>query len=66
MSSVVMRVLDFLCGMPTGHTSMRATDYREMMLATDGEVMACGSLYRIVGKHIGAGVYDVSLKRRNP
>ena len=37
---------------------------RETLLDTDGYVMACGRLWDIKSKHLGAGVYRISLARR--
>jgi hypothetical protein len=46
-------------------TTMDKKDLRELLLATDGCIIACGVLYDIKAKHLGAGVYRVSLKRTN-
>jgi len=37
---------------------------REILLATGGDIIACGELYDIKNKHLGAGVYKIFLKRR--
>ena len=44
-------------------TTMRTTEYRETLLATDGQIIACGYLWRIRGQSLGAGVYRVTLTR---
>lgn len=46
-------------------TTMGKKDLKELLLATDGCVIACGCLYDIKSKHIGAGVYRVWLHRSN-
>ena len=45
--------------------TMDRKDLREVLLDTGGSVLARGSLYDITPKHLGAGVYKVTLKRRN-
>lgn len=39
--------------------------YRQMLLSTDGWIMAQGSSYDLVGKSLGVGVYRVTLRRRS-
>lgn len=61
------RQLNFLCGSPKyGHTTMLIDDLRQVLLETGGNVMACGYLWDIKSKHLGAGVYKVSLELANP
>lgn len=57
------RVAQFLASMPAGHTTVTRGQLRELLLRSDGTMMACGSLYNIRAKHIGAGVYSVRLVR---
>ena len=45
-------------------TTMTRKDLKETLLSTNGWVMACGTLWDIRSKHIGAGVYEVFLKER--
>jgi len=45
------------------HTTMDRKDLKELLLATGGQTLACGKLYDIKTKHLGAGVYKVYLKR---
>lgn len=60
------RQLNFLCGCPEwGNTTMTTEDFRTILLETGGNVMACGYLWDIVGNHLGAGVYKVTLKPFN-
>jgi hypothetical protein len=43
--------------------TMTAADYRKALLYhSDGCILACGRLWDIVGKPMGAGVYLVSLR----
>lgn len=35
---------------------------KETLLATDGRILACGNLWSIKSKHLGVGVYEVTLK----
>jgi hypothetical protein len=52
--------------MPTlAKATMDKKDLKELLLATDGCVIACGVLYDIKTKHLGAGVYKVWLSRSN-
>ncbi len=41
-------------------------ELKELLLNTGSNIIACGRLYDIVTKHLGAGVYKVSLKPTNP
>jgi hypothetical protein len=56
--------LNFLASMPTGSTTMTEHDLRTILLETGGDMLACGRLYEIVPKHIGAGIYRVTLVLR--
>lgn len=60
------RQLNFLAGMPSGHTTMTREDLRTVLMETGGNMLACGRLYDIVGRDIGAGVYRVSLTPTHP
>ena len=42
-------------------TTMTRKQLRETLLDTDGKILSCGRLRTIISKHIGAGVYEVSL-----
>jgi hypothetical protein len=66
MTAECERVLQHLCGNPLGSETMTTKAYRELQLATGAQVMSCGSLYRIKGRSLGAGVYEVSLVRWKP
>lgn len=44
--------------------TMTRNQLKETLLATDGWVMACGRIWDIRSKHLGAGVYSVYLKLR--
>ena len=44
------------------HTTMDRKDLKELLLSTGGSVIACGRLYDIKTKNLGAGVYKVCLK----
>lgn len=45
-----------------GFTTMTRAELRDTLLATDGQVLVRGNLWEVVGKHLGAGVYRVSLR----
>jgi hypothetical protein len=45
----------------TAHTTMITPELRSVLLRYDGQIMARGELWTIRNKHIGAGVYRVSL-----
>ena len=47
------------------HITVDKKDLKELLLNTGGNILAYGILYDIVTKHLGAGVYKVSLKRTN-
>lgn len=46
--------------------TMTRRELRAALLKHEGWISACGQMWDIVSKHIGAGVYEVSLKPRNP
>ena len=51
--------------MPEHYSStLTRKQLQETLLATDGRVMACGRLWDIKSKHLGAGIYLISLARR--
>jgi hypothetical protein len=56
------RVLNFLASMPNGHTTLKRDDAAAILLETGGNLLACGRLYNIVAKPIGAGIYRLSLE----
>lgn len=59
------RVLRFLASMPSyGHITVNQKDAHNILLKTDGTMLAHGRLWDIVAKHLGAGVYRLSLKER--
>lgn len=61
-----MAILDHLAAMPTyGHGTVERKELKEIMLQTGGEMMACGELWEIKSKHLGAGVYKLSLKKKD-
>jgi len=64
MTPETTRQLNFLASLPSGNTTMSRRELKEMLLETGGMVMARGELYDIATKHLGAGVYRVSLKAR--
>lgn len=66
MNQEQSRQLRFLAGMPGGATTMTHDDLKTVLMETGGNMLACGRLYDIVGKPIGAGVYKVSLSLSNP
>ena len=45
-----------------GHTTMTRAELRETLLATGGQVLARGNLWEVAAKHLGAGVYRVTLR----
>jgi hypothetical protein len=42
---------------------MKRKQLRAFLEATGGQVLANGSLWDVTNKHIGAGIYRVSLKK---
>jgi len=43
-------------------TTMDGPDLNELLLATSGEIIACGRIWNICSSHMGVGVYKVFLK----
>lgn len=59
-------ILNHLASMPRyGNATATHAQVREIMLQTGGWMMACGSLYDIKSKHLGGGIYRLSLKLRD-
>lgn len=46
------------------NTTMDKKNLKELLLHSEGWIMACGHLWDIKSKHLGAGVYRVTLKER--
>jgi hypothetical protein len=46
------------------HEIMTSKDYKELMLNTQGTAIIKGSVYEIKSKSVGAGLYDVTVKKR--
>jgi len=44
--------------------TMTRKDLKELLLESDGWIIACGRTYDIKSKSMGAGVYRVSLEKR--
>lgn len=44
-------------------TTMDRKDLKAVLLKYDGRIMACGYMWDICSKHIGSGVYRVTLKK---
>jgi len=44
-------------------TTMTRMDLQELLLETGGKIIACGKLYNIKPKKLGAGVYEVRLEK---
>jgi len=56
---------DIFYTMPrVANTTMDKKDLKELLLHNEGWIMACGHMYDIESKHIGAGVYRITLKVR--
>jgi hypothetical protein len=66
MSAEQRRQLNFLAAIPNGSTTMTRADLKTILLETGGNMLACGRLYDIVAKDIGAGVYKVTLALTHP
>ena len=57
----IERLLNFLASCPRGNTTVTRAQLRAMLLKTDGKMFACGELFDIQSKNLGAGVYRVTL-----
>ena len=44
--------------------TMSRKDLRELLLDTGGKILTCGRLRTLVSKHLGAGIYRVTLGER--
>ena len=53
--------------MPTQARAMLdSKELRDVLRQTGGSIIACGRLYNIVTKNMGAGMYKVTLELANP
>ena len=67
MSPDANRILDFLASAgPYANTTAEKEVVREILLTTGGSVLQHGRLMNVVAKHIGAGVYKLTLSAANP
>ncbi len=57
--------LTSMCRNPGLHQTMRLRPLQELVMRTDGKVMARGALHRIKSKTMCPGVYDVWLEEVN-
>ncbi len=58
------RLLNFLAGMPHGNaTASSRAVVRAAMLQTGGRLLACGHDHDVIAKHLGGGVYRLTLER---
>jgi len=48
------------------YTTMTKRQVQETLLYTEGRVMACGEMWDVVSRHLGAGMYRVSLRKWEP
>lgn len=46
--------------------NVREVELRSLQLESGGFLMACGELWNVKAKSLGAGVYQVSLQLRTP
>ena len=66
MTTEANKAANFLCSMPSGHTTLRKRDVDSLLMDTGGQLMARGLLYDIRVKHLAVGVYQVRLARWQP
>lgn len=63
MTEKESRALDHLASMPTiAHAIVATKELRNILEATDGDIMANGRLYEIDARARGAGMYTIRLK----
>lgn len=58
------RVADMLSRAPSMNTTMTRCDLKSLLLESGGQIMSQGRLLDIKSKHLGAGVYRVSVVGR--
>jgi hypothetical protein len=56
------RTLRFLAGSPSGQITVTREVARTVLLRTDGQMIVGSYLLDIAAKHLGAGVYRLSLR----
>ncbi len=55
------KAANFLASLPCGNTTLGKKDTQSLLSESGGQLMARGSLYDIKAKHLGAGIYKISL-----
>lgn len=66
LAAFVEGFLSHLASMPgLAHGAVTREQLRAIMLRTEGELILSGGIYGITQKHLGAGVYSVSTKKRS-
>lgn len=64
MTDPEYRLPDIFYSMPKmASAALTRRQLREILLTTNGKILACGYMWEIVQKHLGAGIYRVTLKR---
>lgn len=67
MSPEARRTCEFLASAgPLANTTVEKQDAHDILLETGASIISRGVLYNIKSKHLGAGVYQLSLKAANP
>jgi hypothetical protein len=65
MTDKAEQVLNFLASTPLhGNSVVDRAVAREILSKTDAQVMANGTLWDVITKHVGAGMYRVSLRAK--
>lgn len=64
---IIMKILplNFYTMPSLASTTMETKDLKELLLGTDGWIMANGRIWNIKDEHLGAGVYKVTLELKN-
>ena len=67
LSKEVDNVINTLvCNGPYAKPTISRKQLKELLLYSDGWLIAAGRMCDIKSKHLGAGVYAVWLERKNP
>jgi hypothetical protein len=60
------RILNFMASAgPYANTTVTAEDLRAIMLSCGGNIMTRGRLWDLKSKHLGAGVYKLTIAETN-
>lgn len=59
MQTEESRIIDYLVSCPAGRTTASRKVYQSLLLGANETFFSRGILYRVKGKSLGAGIYEI-------